>query len=450
MKYLYSLPDLILVLMIILALATIIIQIINVFLSFVNRKNGIIKNIFNISSVIYFCIMLGVIASVQRHLTESIIVFDYYLIIRYLSIIFIIISIIEIIKNRSYLNIIIAITAIILLPPFEYVFKNAYSYIFVSCIIIYFIYSLNELLALFDYLSKNVTVMSIKEALDSLPIGICLANKKNKIIFNNKTMVNILKYNDIDSRIKVIDLWKLIKSKDEIFLDENNALLKYDDDTYLFVLEKTALEEYQIKATSVKNEYEIIDNISNTNKILEKQENELKDYVLKIEEVERQKSLLRIKGRIHDVFAQRLSIIHQYLDNENINNINTDEIKELLTSMTRDIKEENELSVDDIKNNIISTYELIGMEIVFDGEINELKAPAILKIVREAATNALRHGFATKLLVEANKDIVTITNNGINPSVIKEGNGIKNMRFIANENKLSIEFKLDPYRIIIK
>ena len=450
MKYIYSLPSSILVLMILLSLSFLIIQIVNTFFSFVNRRNNIIKNIFNVSLILYFALVLGVIASVQRHLTEYIFSVDYYIVIRYLSILFIIITIIEIIINKSYLNIILLITSILLLPFFEYVFKNAYAYLYISFIIIYFIYALYHLLESLEYMKNNVTIMSIKEALDSLPIGICLANKKNKIIFNNITMEKILKYNGIDSRIKVIDLWKEIKNKDEIFIDDNNnAILKYEDDVYMIVLDKSN-NIYQIKASSVKAEYEIIEKIIEANNHLEAQENELKNNILKIEEVEKQKSLLRIKGRIHDVFAQRLSIIHQYLDNEDIKSISTEEIKKLVTSMTRDIKEENQLSNEDIRSNIISTYELIGMKINFVGEINKEKENIILKIVREAATNALRHGGATTLDVVTNDNITTITNNGISPSVIKEGNGIKNIKFIAQENKLTVEFKLNPYQIIIK
>ena len=88
------------------------------------------------------------------------------------------------------------------------------------------------------------------------------------------------------------------------------------------------------------------------------------------------------------------------------------------------------------------------MEIVFVGELKE--SNAILKIIREAATNALRHGGATKLTVETLNGVVTITNNGTEPKVLKEGNGIKNMKFIAKENEFDIEFLLNPYRIIVK
>ena len=261
-------------------------------------------------------------------------------------------------------------------------------------------------------------------------------------------MSNILKYNDIDPRIKVIDLWDEIKNKDEIFDDENTALLKYNEEAFMIVLDKTNDLEYQIKATNISAEYEIIDEIINANTKLEEQEKSLKDYIVKIEEIERQKSLLRVKGRIHDVFAQRLSIIHQYLDNEDIKNISNEEIKRLLIDMTKDIKEDNEASYDDVKNSIISSYELIGMKIEFVGNFDD--NPAILKIIREASTNALRHGGATELKVVCENNIITITNNGVEPALIKEGNGIKNMRFIAQENKLDLEILTKPYRIIIK
>ena len=60
------------------------------------------------------------------------------------------------------------------------------------------------------------------------------------------------------------------------------------------------------------------------------------------------------------------------------------------------------------------------------------------------------HSEASKLFVESNNGEVIITNNGIDPKIIKEGNGIKNMKFIAKENDFEISFLLNPYRIVIK
>lgn len=453
MRYLYTLPSSIIIFFIIMALLTVFLQVIYTSFYILIRpknKNKIMSYIFNIALIVFYLIICGGIASVQRHLTEGTIYFNYYLVLRYLSISVIIVIILNIILNKSYKDIGLVIITVLLLPIFENVFKDIYKYIYLLSILYCFIYTLYLSLSLYEYHKNNITTLSIKEALDLLPIGICFANKKNRIIFNNKTMMDILEYNGIESRIKVIDLWDEIKKKDSIFDDLNTALLKCNNNTYMVVLEKANDQTYQIKATNINAEYEIIDDIIKANKKLEEQESSLKDYIVKIEEIERQKSLLRIKGRIHDVFAQRLSIIHQYLDNEDIKNISNEEIKKLLIDMTKDIKEENELSYDDVKNNIISSYSLIGMKIEFVGEFKEsIKQNAILKIVREAATNALRHGGATELVVTNNGNEIIITNNGVEPGIIKEGNGIKNMKFIAKENMLDFKIEYNPYRIII-
>ena len=453
MKYLYTLPVSALIFTILVALLTILIQVVNASFTVLikpKKNNKIVNYIHSVSLIVYYMILCGTIASVQRHLTEGTLYFDYYLVFRYFVILVTITSVLNVLFNKSYKDIVIIVTSIFLLPVFEYAFKDFYKYLFVICILYNFIYTIYNSLSLYEYQKNNITTLSIKEALDLLPIGICFADKKNKIIFNNKTMINILKFNNIDSRIKVIDLWDEIKSKDTIFDDENTALLKYNDDVFMIVLDKTNDLEYQIKATNINAEYEIINEIMVANSKLEEQEKSLKDYIVKIEEIERQKSLLRVKGRIHDVFAQRLSIIHQYLDNEDIKNISNEEIKKLLIDMTKDIKEENELNYEDIKNNIISSYSLIGMKIEFIGDISSPKQNAVLKIVREAATNALRHGGASELKVLCENNIITITNNGVEPKMIKEGNGIKNMKFIAKENKIDLEIGLNPYKIIIK
>ena len=51
------------------------------------------------------------------------------------------------------------------------------------CIMYHFIYTLYLSLSMYEYHKNNITTLSIKEALDFLPIGICRADKKNRIIF---------------------------------------------------------------------------------------------------------------------------------------------------------------------------------------------------------------------------------------------------------------------------
>ena len=125
MKYLYTLPSSILIFYIIMALLTVLLQVINSSFSILIRpkkKNKIVFYIYNIALIIFLAITCGVIASVQRHLTEGIIYFKYYYVIRYLSISASIVILLNIIFNRSYKDIGVLLMSIILLPIFEKVF----------------------------------------------------------------------------------------------------------------------------------------------------------------------------------------------------------------------------------------------------------------------------------------------------------------------------------------
>ena len=82
MRYLYSLPGSLTLFLILIGLLTIFTQIAYVSFSILvkpNKKKPLISHIFNISLLLHALIICGVVASVKRHVTEGIIVFDYYL-----------------------------------------------------------------------------------------------------------------------------------------------------------------------------------------------------------------------------------------------------------------------------------------------------------------------------------------------------------------------------------
>ena len=108
MKYLYTLPQYLLIFVIFLAVLTILIQVVNASFNVLikpKKKNKIVNYIYNVSLILYFVILCGAIASVQRHLTEGTIYFNYYIVERYFIIIVTITSLLNVIFNRSYKDI---------------------------------------------------------------------------------------------------------------------------------------------------------------------------------------------------------------------------------------------------------------------------------------------------------------------------------------------------------
>ena len=74
---------------------------------------------------------------------------------------------------------------------------------------------------------------------------------------------------------------------------------------------------------------------------------------------------------------------------------------------------------------------MIGFNIIISGQMpREMqKANAIVKIIRECATNAIRHANATKLFVNILDDKIEIFDNGkFANQTITESTGIKGMR----------------------
>ncbi len=449
---LYNLEFIILTILIIILLIAFVISLINI--AFIIRIENIKKSIINV--IYYFSItfsiflVLEMVSSVSRHLTSYIIVTDYYLVFRYFIILPILISIVYAIISKKYLALLNVIYFFVL-PFFDDIFGINYSII----IIILSVYSLaNVIFILVSYIynrNTKITEYSIKEALDKLPLGVIISDYNKRIIFINGMMKNILEYNNISSRIKLLDLWNEVKGLDTVFRNFDYAILQYNDMYYMFSFDNIVKDNrsyYQIICSEITNEINTLEEIKKINKELEEQGIQLKEYISKLENLEREKALIRIKTKIHDVLAQRLSIIHQYLDNDNIN-IDINELKKLINEMFEDIKGDN-LEYESLLEGIKKSYGMIGMEINFIGNFDSINHfGSILKIVREAATNALRHSKATKLNVVLENNTITISNNGSNPKEIKYGNGLNGMMFEAKEVGFDLDIVNDPFRIII-
>ena len=453
MKSMYSIPFSVLSILILILLAAFIFSILLITLVIKSDKlrGNVVFVIFCSSIIVDTTIALEMAASVGRHFAEGYIIFDFNNVFRYFIIISIIISLIFSIMNKRYYEIIFPMVLIPLLPEFDDLFGRYYIIYFVYVSL--FIASRNILLFIYNIkkYGSRINQFSIKETLDGLPLGIIITDYDKRIIFINETMNKILNYNKISSRIKTELIWKEIKSLDNVFLNPNLALLSYQDKYYMFSFDKIINidgEYYQIKCSDITGEYNILEEIKEKNKHLKEQGEELRQYISKLEDIEREKSLLRIKSKVHDVLAQRLSIIHQFLDN-NSNIIKIDELKKLIEEMFDDITS-NDIEADSMIEGITASFGMIGMEIVFDGDFSNIKEiNSVLKIIREAATNALRHGQASKLFVEKRESKIIITNNGIEPSELKFGTGLKGMKFIAEESGFSLDIYKDPFRIVI-
>lgn len=172
-----------------------------------------------------------------------------------------------------------------------------------------------------------------------------------------------------------------------------------------------------------------------------------------IEEIEKQKEVLALKSKLHDILGQRLFILHHILNSIDGQNFDLKHIKQLLSSMLVEMENEEINGEKSMQNSIVSAFEMVGFKIVFDGELpkDAHVAKVITKIVRECATNAIRHANATALFVNISKNKIEITDNGkVSFKSFSEGTGIKGMR-LASESiggKLNID-TTEQFKIVL-
>ena len=301
--------------------------------------------------------------------------------------------------------------------------KEIDEHLLITLSIICVIYEIFSVIyAYYNYIKKEkLNNLSIKNIVDSSNIGI-LVLRNNKKVLTNSVMNKILE------RINIKDDYIKNINKKNIEKIGEDYILKVDENFYLF-----NINQNEIIAFDVTEEYKFQCELNKQNEKIMQNNKELIDSIENIEKYEKEKNLLELKNKYHDLLGQNLSILQQYLNRPNIAKDNLEEIKYMIKEMFIDIKEIK--SSKDRLNELIEIHNKSGTKILLEGKLpqNEEKAIAFFEIIREAVTNAIRHANSTEVYIKIKGDTehtkMTIRNNGKKPKVeIIENEGIKGMR----------------------
>lgn len=318
---------------------------------------------------------------------------------------------------------------IMLLPFWKYV-NAILSVVFIVISVVYlFAKSLMLLLNSFSKLKNTINYYSLKEALDGLKTAVMFESKFN-VVYENLAMKNLLEKLDINQKQSSFEIWQKLKSKqDSKIVDDQNILLFLDKKVYSFSIIKQS--KIQIYAFDITKEYLTTLEIENKQAELKVKQSEILKMIENLDEIERQKEVLTLKSKLHDIIGQRLFILHHVLDAIDEKTFNLNNVKDMLKTMIGEIDNDEIFETQNMQNSIITAFEMIGFNIIISGQMpREMqKANAVVKIIRECATNAIRHANATKLFVNILDDKIEIFDNGkFANQTITESTGIKGMR----------------------
>lgn len=317
------------------------------------------------------------------------------------------------------LEYIVSITIFIALFMQESISRNS-LFIIAILSIIYEIISLTYMY--FKYYKKEtITDFSIKKVIDECEFGILVLKGKKAKLINNKMYEILDKLN-----IKQDYVTNIIKqSIDQL---DKNYCVKVENKYYVFVINNNEIITFDI--TEV---YKLHQKLNEQNKKLKENNKKILLSIDNIEELEKEKNLLKLKNKYHDILGQNLSILQQYLNRENITQENFEEIKFMIQKMFIDIEDTDDTNAN--LENLIKIHKKNGTDIIIDGKLpqNKETAKVFFEIIREATTNAIRHAGSSKVFVNIKETLeeiyMIITNDGRKPNeFITENQGIKDMR----------------------
>lgn len=317
------------------------------------------------------------------------------------------------------LEYIVSITIFIALFMQESISRNS-LFIIAILSIIYEIISLTYMY--FKYYKKEtMTDFSIKKVINECEFGILVLKSKKAKLINNKMYEILDKLNIKKDYITNI----ISQSIDQL---DKNYCVKVEDKYYVFVINNNEIITFDIT-----EEYKLHQKLNGQNKKLKENNKKILLSIDNIEELEKEKNLLKLKNKYHDILGQNLSILQQYLNKENITQENFEEIKFMIQKMFIDIEDTDDTNAN--LENLIKIHKKNGTDIIIDGKLpqNKETAKVFFEIIREATTNAIRHAGSSKVFVNIKETLeetyMIITNDGRKPNeFITENQGIKDMR----------------------
>ncbi len=317
------------------------------------------------------------------------------------------------------LEYIVSITIFIALFMQESISRNS-LFIIAILSIIYEIISLTYIY--FKYYKKEtMTDFSIKKVIDECEFGILVLKSKKAKLINNKMYEILDKLNIKKDYITNI----ISQSIDQL---DKNYCVKVEDKYYVFVINNNEIITFDIT-----EEYKLHQKLNGQNKKLKENNKKILLSIDNIEELEKEKNLLKLKNKYHDILGQNLSILQQYLNKENISQENFEEIKFMIQKMFIDIEDTDDTNAN--LENLIKIHKKNGTDIIIDGKLpqNKETAKVFFEIIREATTNAIRHAGSSKVFVNIKETLeetyMIITNDGRKSNeFITENQGIKDMR----------------------
>ena len=351
-------------------------------------------------------------------------------------------------KTRNPLKAVLAVAAGSTLPLIEPLAGRGFSYVFLAAMLFWFARSFRLSLFCYKGIKINISALSVKNAIEALRIGVMFCEEDGYIVLANTQMKQVMtaitgkSHRNGRHFYGLLTLGKTKPGCEISWFDEQSICHMPDGEAWKFnvlELQMGRKKYFQLTASNVTERWKLTAGLRPKNEELLRKQKDLSEMISNLHVLTREIETQKAKMRIHDVLGQRLTILLRSVRNEKA--LDYELLRAMSHSLIEELKAINRAPAPrDELDSLVQTFDFVGVRIIVEGDLPESSdmGQLIIDIIREAVTNAVRHGFASQVSVTISEieDMynLRITDNGHAPSAeIIEGGGISGMRKKAGE-----------------
>ncbi|MCL2105519.1 MAG: hypothetical protein FWH26_00375 [Oscillospiraceae bacterium] len=304
----------------------------------------------------------------------------------------------------------------------------------------------------------SISALSIKSAMDSLRTGVLFSAPDGFILLFNAQMQRLMTafagrvYRNGNDFYDLLASGVLRPGCRKTEFEGRIVCLLPDDTAWQF--SQTALrigkKRYiHLTAADITERWELTARLQRQNGQLRQRNEKLKETIDNLHMLCQEREAQKAKMRAHDILGQRMALLLRTVRESQA--LDYGLLQALSRGLMDELKAIGEPSPRDVLEGLRQEFGFIGVELRLEGPPPEDRAKGTLfaDIVRESATNAVRHGYATRVLVQVEPTRagfqIRVTDNGSPPPEgIAEGGGLSGMRKKAEAQGGTLRVKTRP------
>lgn len=432
----------------VLACVSVVLQVANIALKYYieSVKGRVCEGVLELSVLAYGFFQTFMLTEVQYHALKGFVIPIEFESVR--TVIFAVTAFsgaVTVLRRRLWYPLLCILPQLLTLPFAERALGTLYPAVFLAVLLLFTVRSVYYIAKRYKESRNTVSRSSVKEAIDTLHVGIMFCRPDGTVLLENKQMVKLMlsltgeQYQDGQSFLKSIREGRVLPVCRRREIGELSAYELADHSVWTFSFSEISVKNKLYTLITAYNQTErwvAANRLFAQKEKLDKRNSELRRVLENIQEVCKSEEMIYAKRRVHDVLGQRISMLIRALRD------GSQPEEHLLDSFSDGLPDElraaTEVNPRHVFNTLANAYEALGVELRLKGSFPEDNrvAVAFTDIISESVTNAVRHAYATLVNIELteteNQWGLVITDNGFSPmGEFSEGGGIKSMRMRA-------------------